>query len=147
VLDQSRDALAFVTGSMARPQNIQIQTVHQNLAAFALGRKPPNLAPADLILAHGLLEYLPEPLAMTMVRVLRGHLAPGGAVVATALAPSADASLLDRLLGWPTVRRTAEALHTVFTSGGYRLDALDQPSEAALLAIGRSHAQQEQRAS
>ena len=70
---------------------------------------PPPVAPADLVIVDGLLEYLPDRLAFAMLRLARAHVRPGGRLVATWLDhDTTDDVLLTHLLRWPAVRRDAE---------------------------------------
>jgi hypothetical protein len=72
------------------------------------------------VLAHGLFEYLPDRLAISLFRALGGLVGPRGTVIIAALSPSADHALLDRLLSWPTVRRSAEATRALAVAAGLR---------------------------
>jgi SAM-dependent methyltransferase len=136
VVDQSRDALAFLdAGVVARPKDIELRTVQENLARFAIGRRRHELPPQDAVVIHGLLEYLPERLAVSLLETCRDLLTPEGHVVVCALGPTPDQALLDRLLDWPTIRRTRDSFLGLLRSS--HLDVLDAPEltpDAALLA-------------
>lgn len=121
VLDQSRGALAFLDASVVEGRDVKLATVQENLARFALGRGRQALPEQDAVVIHGMLEYLPERIAVSLLTVCRGLLRPGGFVVAHALAPSRDHALLDRLLEWPTIRRSEEALVNVFAAAGLQV--------------------------
>jgi SAM-dependent methyltransferase len=104
VVDPSREALSFLDTDVA-PVDARIQVIAQqeNLAEFAVGRLRHTYPPQDVIVLHGLLEYLPDRLAVSLLGQCAALLNHQGAVVSAALAESADQHLLDRLLRWPTL--------------------------------------------
>lgn len=108
VLDPSRDALGYFDLTDL-PPTISLSAVRHDLAALANGRLHAKLPSQDVVLVDDMLCYLPDRLAMNLFRTLGSCVAPGGRLFATALTPSEDEQLLDLLLGWPTVRRTAGA--------------------------------------
>ncbi|MFT7517881.1 MAG: extracellular factor (EF) 3-hydroxypalmitic acid methyl ester biosynthesis protein [Kiritimatiellia bacterium] len=111
VVDQSRDVLAFLDAGMTlRPRQVHLQTAQENLAQLALGRSKHHFPKQDVIIVHSLLEYMPDRIALSMLKVVRNLLNDEGTVVFSALMPSEDQTLLDRLLSWPTVRRSATRL-------------------------------------
>lgn len=111
VLDQSRDALSLLDVSHTdRSLGVELQTIQENLARFAIGRGRFDLPRQDGIVIHGLIEYLPERMAVSLLTVARSLLTPDGVVVIATLGPSRDRALLDRLLAWPTLRRPAESI-------------------------------------
>lgn len=119
VLDQSRDALAFLdAGVTHRPRTVDLVTVQENLAGFAMGTRHMRLAPQDAVVLHGLLEYMPDRIAVSLLKVAARAVRPGGSVVLSCLGPSRDDPLLDRLLNWPTVRRTPDAMRVLFKAAG-----------------------------
>lgn len=136
VVDQSRDALAFLGASgLAINQGVEIQTVQENLAQLAMGRVRHKLPAQDAIVIHGLLEYMPERIAVSLVQQAAAMLHDDGTLVCSALAPSDDRELLDRLLAWPTIRRPPEALERVIRAGGMHVVAnIELPSPGLLVA-------------
>ncbi len=108
VLDPSRDALGYFDLTDL-PPTISLSAVRHDLAALANGRLLAQLPSQDIVVVDDLLCYLPDRLAMNLFRTLGSCVAPGGALFATTLTPSDDEQLLELLLGWPTVRRTARA--------------------------------------
>ena len=59
---------------------------------------------------------MPERIALALLTFARARLAPEGVVVLATLGPSSDRSLVDRLLGWPTIRRTRQALTSLLAA-------------------------------
>lgn len=141
VVDQSRDALAYLDAVVAPgPKGVDIHTVQEDLAQFALGRMRHTFQPQDAILLHGVLEYMPDRVAVGLLQNVARMLTQDGAVIAFALSPSPDRHLLDRLLEWPTLRRSEERLHTLFAAAGLSAQPVNpgahQFAAPGLLAIG-----------
>ncbi len=113
VVDQSRDALAFLDAGVDAKPGIQLEAHQENLAQFAMGGQKRSLPPQDAVVLHGLIEYMPDRIATSLLEVARDLLTPHGTIVLTALAPSPDEHLMSWLLGWPTVRRSREALRRI----------------------------------
>ncbi|MCB9779050.1 MAG: cyclic nucleotide-binding domain-containing protein [Alphaproteobacteria bacterium] len=87
---------------------------------LALGDPRPGLQDASEVVLDAVIEGLPDRLLLALLVRLRGQL-PGGAVLRLhASGPAADAGLLDHLLGWPMVRRPAEALGELFVAAGFQ---------------------------
>ena len=136
VVDQSREALAFLdSGVTYRPRAVDLQTVQENLAQFAMGRYRHDFPRQDVVILHGLLEYLPDRIAVSLFTVARKLLSREGIVVASALASSRDGVLLDRLLMWPTIRRSREGFRNIVKASGLvPLQDVDLGAPALLLA-------------
>jgi len=136
VLDQSRDALAFLdAGLTSRPRGITLETVQESLPQFALSRSRHALQPQDAIIVHGLLEYMPERIAVSLLTACRQLLTPDGHVVCSALSFSEDVALLDRLLTWPTIRRSPDALFNILTAAGLEVvERIDMPEPGMLVS-------------
>jgi CRP-like cAMP-binding protein/SAM-dependent methyltransferase len=139
VVDQSRDALAFLdAGPTSRPRGVTLETVQENLAQFAMGRTRHAFQPQDAIIVHGLLEYLPERIAVSLLTTCRELLTPDGVVVCSAFSFSDDVELLDRLLTWPTIRRSPEALVNILTAAGLELVERADLEPPAMLVAARA---------
>lgn len=118
-LDGSREALAWVDAGLgARPANVSLQLLQEDLAALATAAAPPPRGPCDLILIDGLSEHLPDPLLRRLLGWGRAQLRPGGRLLLLGLAPSPDAALYDHLLEWPTIRRAPAALAALAVRAG-----------------------------
>lgn len=119
VVDQSREFLALMQERVGDRGDVTVKTYQENHAQFALGKARNTYPAQDAVVVHGLLEYLPERLAVSLLIACRQLLRPArGVVLASAMAPSDDMGLLELLLDWPTVRRSEEALRNVFTAAG-----------------------------
>jgi len=138
VVDQSRDALAFLdAGLNAQPSSVRLQTIQANLVEVALGRTRQQIPPQDCVIVHGLLEYLPDRLALGLLTQCRLRMTREGSLIVTALAPSRDRVLLDRLLGWPTVRRTRERMQRLIERAGLEPQSVAHEAEPLLLFTAR----------
>jgi len=136
VVDQSRDALSFLdAGMVQRRQGVALQTVQENLAGLAVGRARHPLNSADAVVLHGLLEYMPERIAVSLLREARRWLAEDGRLVVATLGPSPDRPLVDRLLGWPTIRRTRQQTEDLFLAAEWTVDEVLQPEGPAQVVV------------
>lgn len=135
VVDTSRESLAFLDTDVAPVDpNVQVVALQENLAEFAVGRVRRPYPPQDIVVIHGLVEYLPDRLVVSLLRVCGRLLNRQGAVVCASLADSADRNLLDRLLRWPTIRRSTEALVRVHEDADFRPTSVAElPAPAVLL--------------
>lgn len=134
VVDQSRDALAFLdAGGSDRPASVILETIQANLVEVALGRTRKQIPPQDCIIVHGLIEYLPDRLALGLLTQCRLRMNRDASLIVSALAPSPDRALLDRLLDWPTVRRTPDRLERLIERAG--LAGAPAPSATAPLLL------------
>lgn len=96
-----------------------------DVVGLALWRVKLGLTPRDLVIVHALAEHLPDRLLGRGLAVINATLAPGGRLVADLLVPTDDAWLFSELLGWPTLRRSAEQLRALLAGlGELRLEPL-----------------------
>jgi CRP-like cAMP-binding protein len=137
IVDQSRDSLGFLdSGVTHRPRTVTLQTVQENLAQCAMGRFRHRFEAQDGIVLHGLIEYMPERIAVSLLRVAKSLICDGGIVVATALRPSDDRHLIDHLLSWPTLRRSPEAIENLIQAAGLHLVNCPSVPEPLLVCAG-----------
>jgi len=115
VLDHDRAGLGLIERLGSIEEQITVNAVSFSLGSLATGRATPDLPPQDLVIVHGLLEYLPDRLAITFLRGVSKIMSERGTLVASAFAPSPEQVLFDRLLRWPTVRRSPKALYDLAT--------------------------------
>ncbi len=135
VLDQSRDALAFLDAAMGS-QSVTLAAVQQNIVRFALGTGRAEISEQDVFIINGLIEYMPDRIVVSMLMNCRAKLSDGGQVIVPALAPSPDADLLDRVLRWPTIRRTPTHLGRLFEAAKITVAWRATLDEPALLFAG-----------
>jgi len=134
VVDSSKDALSFLdAGLVRRHKGLALETVQENLVDFAIGRSRHTLVAQDAIVIHGLLEYMPARIAVSLLRECRRLLAPEARIVLAMLGPSRDRALLDRLLGWPTLRRSEAEVEQLFRAADLGMEVLDGVEPPGLL--------------
>lgn len=122
VVDSSRHALTYLDTDVAPVEaGCTIRTRQENLAEFAVGRARNEYDRADCIVIHGLLEYLPDRLAVSLLRQCSKLVRGDGRIVSASLSESADQAFLDRMLRWPTLRRSAEELARLHEAAGLSL--------------------------
>lgn len=100
MLPVSVRCLHFSVRQLLRPQTPEdAQVVSETLA---------NL---DLVYSAGLYDYLPEPVAALLTRLLYGRLRPGGRLLLGNLIETPDSTwMMDYVLGWPLVYRTHQTM-------------------------------------
>lgn len=119
VVDQGRESLALLdSGLPYRPRAVTVEPHLAPLVPFLLGTQPRALPPQDAIVLHGLLEYLPDRHAIATLAAAGRLLGQGGVLIASALAPSEDTDLLDWLLHWPSIRRSADQAGRLVKAAG-----------------------------
>ncbi len=139
VVDPSRDTLALLDTDVAPvPPQVTVEAIQHDLAALAVHRVRHRFSPADVVVVHGLVEYLPDQLVVSLLQMCRRLCNPEGRVLTAALSASADRHLLDRLLRWPTLRRSRESLARLHRSAGLSPNVLPEIPAPAVLIESRS---------
>ena len=138
-VDAARDALAVVDRKLAaRPRDLRLRLVQEDLGGLALGRARVRHAPQSIVVLDGMLEYLPERAAAALLSWAHGQLLRGGVVLATTVASSADEVVFEHGLGWPMVRRTQQALEGLLGGGGFGEGRVYAAGGAGLVGVGRA---------
>lgn len=119
VVDESPRALQLLPLPAVAPR-VDAVTLQTDLVAFATGQRDLELPPQDIVVLHHLVEVLPERIAVALLGQCRRQLADDGALVVSTLGPSNDRVFVGRVLGWPTIRRTALALDELMRAAGFR---------------------------
>lgn len=111
VIDSDRRVLGLVdAGLQRRPPSTDFTFIQEDIAAIAMGRADPWFEPHDIIVLDGILDHLPDRLALTLLTWAARHLKPGGTLLCTGVAPLPDAIVIDHVLGWPLVRHEPGAM-------------------------------------
>lgn len=122
-VDGDREALAFLDAGLSlRPPQVELRLVQEDLGTLVLDLSDFDPGTLQVVVIDALADHLPDRLLLGLLRWCRRHLAPGGWLVMTALAPSADASLVDHVLCWPTIRRRAQALVSLAAGAGFEAE-------------------------
>lgn len=119
VVDNDREALAFLNSASSAPLKVNLRLVPEDLANFALGQSKVRIGRHDVLLIDGLVEYLPDRVLAILAKTLRGYAAGGTTVVMNLLAESPDQFVFDHLLGWRTVRRSPELVAQLLSAVGW----------------------------
>lgn len=139
VVDPSRDALSLLDTDVAPvPPNVTVEAVQHDLAELAVHRLRHTFAPADVVVVHGLIEYLPDRLVVSLLRTCRTFCNREGHIVTATLSDSADRHLLDRLLRWPTLRRPPETLRRLHEAAGLHGFVQHETTAPAVLMSARA---------
>lgn len=119
IVDNDSEALAFLNSASVAPLKVSLRVVPEDLSRIATGLSLVNLGPHDVLVADGLLEYLPDRIVATLLRALLAHSAGGSTLVLNLLMPTDDRFVFDHLLQWPTVRRDPGAVVRLLEAVGY----------------------------
>ena len=79
----------------------------------------------DCIVIDGLLEHLPDRLAVRALQWVAGRAAPGALLLLSQLPPTADALFVAEVLGWRGIRRPPELLQRLIQAAGLPFRPLD----------------------
>ena len=111
VVDGNQSVLGLVdAGLQRRPPEIALSFEQADLAAIAMGQIDLTLQPHDTIVLDGILDHLPDLLAVSFVTWCTRQLAPGGTLLCSGLSHASDAMATDHVFGWPLVRRVPASL-------------------------------------
>jgi extracellular factor (EF) 3-hydroxypalmitic acid methyl ester biosynthesis protein len=136
-IEGSRAALGLVEAAFAtRPRSLKVKLVQDDLAAVCAGRGRAELAPQDVVVIDGILEYLPERETVKLVRTVLTKLAPGGKLIVTALCPAPDDAVYRHLLNWPLIRRTHATLRGLLAAAGASEVRAYEAGSAGVVLVG-----------
>lgn len=118
IVDGSHAVLGLVdAGLPRRPPTVRLRFAQADLATLALGRSQAWYDRQDIVVIDGLAEHLPDRLVVSIARWATTHLRPGGHIVWSSLAATNDRHIVDNVLEWPLVRRSADELARVCGAG------------------------------
>ncbi len=94
------ECLHFSVRQLLQPRTLEESAVFETL-----------LADLDLVYSAGLYDYLPEPVAKRLTRLLHSRIRPGGRLLVGNLTETPDTTwIMDYVLGWHLLYRTPEAM-------------------------------------
>ncbi len=139
ILDPSRALLDEIASKWSQDGgHVRLATVQTSLPKLAM-RPSPALVGQDAVLVLGVLNQVPNRLVSRWIGSFRALLTSEGHMMITGLGASLDAAFLDRVLGWPTIRRSTEQLAELITRAGLSvLEVLEAPGPG-YTAIARPH--------
>lgn len=118
-VDSNRENLAAIDARLRkRPPDLKLRLLQEDLAAVCLGQARVRHPPQDIVVLEGLLDYLPERVAASLLRWANGQVHTGGTVITTGVLPSPDDAVFRHLLAWPMVRRTRTELESLLRAAG-----------------------------
>jgi CRP-like cAMP-binding protein len=79
----------------------------------------------DVLVLDGILEYLPERAAATLLRDAGTRLAEGGRIVLTTVGEAVDDALWRFVFGWPLIRRDGGSLRRLVAATGLRAASVE----------------------
>jgi CRP-like cAMP-binding protein len=136
VMDQSREILSSLESARAAlPKSCELRCLQESPARFSVGRSRVELPRQDAVVLQGLVEFLPERLAVSLLNVAAKMISEDGFIALATLGPSRDRVLLDRLLGWPTLRRNAGAVTRMLAAAGLKPALQSATSPPGLVVI------------
>lgn len=134
--DPSREAIKLATAAMVGTA-VTLTPVQVNVIDIAVGRWRAELPSQDAIVVHDLVDYLPDRLVLGFVQQIVALLGSGGTLLLSALAPSADGPLLDRIFGWPSVRRQPDRLVRLLGRAGLQSEVVVDGETPLVIVIAR----------
>lgn len=132
-VDDSKECLATASRVLTdRSRELRVRLVQDELGRVCLGRARVPHPTVQVLVLDGLVDYVPERVAASLLRWAVDHVAPGGHLLLTSLVESADAPLWRHLIAWPTVRHADASLLGLLVGLG-----LDEPHAYAAGGAGR----------
>lgn len=127
ILDPSRALLDEIASRWSHDGSVRLATVQASLPKLAM-RPSPALVGQDAVLVLGVLNQVPSRLVSRWLSSFRALLTSEGQMLITGLGASLDAAFLDRILGWPTIRRSTDQLSDLVKRAGLSVaDILEAP--------------------
>lgn len=130
-IDSDPEALAYARGVLG-PHAEAVELVNDNAVRIARSATPtPALAGARLVLSLGLFDYLPDAIAIRVLRALRRDMDPRGEVlIGNFAAGSPDRAFMDWALDWPLIYRTEREVRTLLVAAGFPAGGISVEQEA-----------------
>jgi SAM-dependent methyltransferase len=130
-MDGDDQALAYAHDVLEDDPRVQLW--HEN--AIRIARDPYAAAPlagADLLVSLGLFDYLPDRIAIRLLRVLSRAMRPGGEMLVGNFAADNPSRLFMEWFGdWPLIHRSEDAFVSLFEQAGLARDRLTVEREGA----------------
>ncbi len=94
--------------------------VQGNLLYLAAGRQPLDVPPQDLVYSIGLIDYFGDTHLIALMNFMHRLLAPGGQAILGNFHPSNPSrGLMDSILDWQLIHRTADDMHRLFAASAF----------------------------
>jgi extracellular factor (EF) 3-hydroxypalmitic acid methyl ester biosynthesis protein len=131
-VDIDDDALAY-TREIANHTGVadRFRFVQANAVKLALGGASMQLPDQDLVYTVGLIDYLTDELVVALLDWIHDRLRPGGtALVGNLDVANPSKALLDHLLEWKMIHRTAQHLVALFAQSKFGAAPVDVRAES-----------------
>ena len=139
-MDQDPAALRIADRGMAiRPKKVSYQPIRGNILSYFDEPSRKKLGEFDVVILHGLLDYLPTRLLPDLAENLSGMLREGGEALLVQLSPTADDFFFEHLIGWRTIRRSAKQVQRLLeTSAQLQIEIAWEGKAGSLLRVRAS---------
>ena len=139
-MDRDPDALRATDNGMAlRPKKVNYTPIRGDLLEYFGEVNAARLGDFDLVILHGLLDYLPTRLLPDLAETLLQILKPGARALLVQLNPSPDSFFFDHLVGWRTIRRSPEQVKRLIeSSASLQVETIWKGKAASLLCVSHS---------
>lgn len=137
ILDPSRDLLNDISARWPTERG-QVRLATAQVALPRLATRPsPALVGQDAVLVLGVLNQVPHRLVSRWLSSFRALLTAEGRIMVTGLGESVDHAFLDRVLGWPTIRRSAADLTALAVRADLDVEEIVEAPGPGYLHISR----------
>lgn len=135
-MDRDPDALRATDNGVAlRPKKLRYTPIRGDLLEY-FGENRNGLGRFDLVVLHGLLDYLPMRLLPDLAESLESLIEEGGEALLVQLSPNTDDFFFDHLLGWRTIRRSPEVVVRLLESAAsLKVEVAWESNTASLLRV------------
>lgn len=139
-MDRDPDALRATDNGMAlRPKKVNYTPIRGDLLEYFGEVNAARLGRFELVVLHGLLDYLPTRLLPDLAETLHRILAPGAQALLVQLNPSPDSFFFDHLVGWRTIRRSPDQVKRLLeSSASLQVETIWKGKAASLLCVSHS---------
>ena len=116
-MDQDPAALRAADNGMAiRPKKVSYRPVRGSVYTYFEEAARSSIGDFDLVILHGLLDFLPTRLLPDLADSLAGLLREDGEALLVQLSPTEDEFFFTHLIGWRTIRRTPKQVQRLLES-------------------------------
>lgn len=131
-VDIDHDALAYTRKVAIRNRVAdRFCFIQANAVKVALGRASMQLTDQDLVYTVGLINYLPDDMVVALLNWIHDVLRPGGtAIVGNFDVANPSKVLMDHLLEWKLIHRTAQRLVDLFARSKFADALVDVRTES-----------------
>ena len=136
-MDQDPAALRAADNGMAiRPKKVSYRPIRGSVFSYFEESSRSAIGDFDLVILHGLLDFLPTRLLPDLAESLSGLLRDGGEALLVQLPPTEDEFFFTHLIGWRTIRRTPKQVQRLLESSStLRVEVAWEGKAGSLLRV------------